>query len=355
MDSIITDPPAGISFMGRSWDTFDKDMFGKKGEEGINDLKVKKDFDILPRYGNSDLQAFQDFICKVFTEAIRVLKPGGHCLVWAIPRTSHHTAMGLERAGFEIRDIVHHIFGQGFPKSRNIGNGLGTALKPAVEHWILCRKPLSEKTVVANVLKWGTGAINIDESRIPYDTNNIPIGGFGKMEIGIGHPQETMPMKNSPKSMVGTDMTKATHKVQSNDDRPSVGKRTKTFGDEGEPISGGEDTIDWKANPTGRFPANLIVEDIAGTWVKYFYCPKASKKDKNKGLSEEIKNTHPTTKNTILIKYLIQLITPKGGIVMDMFGGSGSTGVACKELEYRYILIEKDKGYMEIARKRLKI
>src|SRR3990167_3553134 len=121
VDSIVTDPPAGISFMGKEWDTFDKNMFGKKGEEGENDLKIKKDFDILPRYGNADLMGFQNFICQVFTEAIRVLKPGGYALVWAIPRTSHHTAMGLERAGFEIRDIINHIFGSGFPKSLNIG------------------------------------------------------------------------------------------------------------------------------------------------------------------------------------------------------------------------------------------
>ena len=214
IDAIVCDPPAGISFMGQFWDTFDRSMFGKKGEEGANDLKVKKNFDILPRYGNADLMGFQDFICSVFIEAIRVLKPGGHALVWAIPRTSHHTAMGLERAGFEIRDICTHIFSTGFPKSLNIGKavaklrgekikrgklkfkggsqlgainddnwkpkdvydekvdnewaGYGTALKPASEHWILCRKPISEKNVALNVLKWGVGGINIDGCRIGF-------------------------------------------------------------------------------------------------------------------------------------------------------------------------------------------
>jgi len=199
VDAIVSDIPAGISFMGKSWDTFDKSMFGKKGAEGANNLKVKKNFNILPRYANADLLGFQDFVCAAFTEAIRVLKPGGHCLVWAIPRTSHHTAMGLERAGFEIRDIVHHINSQGFPKSMDISkqidkmsgaerkvvginkgggmaintpdgvfrddnwtpeskdlpitepatpdakkwSGWGTALKPACEHWILAYKPLT--------------------------------------------------------------------------------------------------------------------------------------------------------------------------------------------------------------------
>ena len=120
VDSVVTDPPASISFMGKSWDTFDKKTFGIKGDEGKNDLKVKKNFKILPRYKNSNYQNFQDFICQAFTEAIRILKPGGYCLVWAIDRTSHHTAMGLERAGFQIRRKIYHIFGSGFPKSRNI-------------------------------------------------------------------------------------------------------------------------------------------------------------------------------------------------------------------------------------------
>ena len=193
---------AGINFMGHEWDLYDKAMFGKKGEEGLNDLKVKKNFEILPRYSNSDLMGFQDFICKAFTEVLRVLKPGAHALVWAIPRTSHHTAMGLERAGFEVRDCITHVFGQGMPKSLNIskaidkqkkakrevigqrkgcGNipndkggkwglksnvpiditvpnteeakqweGWGTSLKPAVENWWLVRKPISEKTITAN-------------------------------------------------------------------------------------------------------------------------------------------------------------------------------------------------------------
>ena len=168
----------------------------------------------------------------IFTEAKRTLKPGGHCFVWALPRTSHWTATALEDAGFEIRDIVTHVFGSGFPKSHNISKaidkmkgfegkvigkinpykdgkirnvpigftknyigggegsetlnyglreikqlsdeakqweGWGTALKPASEHWILCRKPLTEKTIADNVLKWGVGGINIDKSRIEFE------------------------------------------------------------------------------------------------------------------------------------------------------------------------------------------
>ena len=201
VDSIVTDPPAGISFMGKSWDT----------DRGGRDSWIK-------------------WMSEVATECKRVLKPGGHAFVWTIPRTSHWTATAWENAGFEIRDVVAHIFGSGFPKSLNIGkavdkmqgnerevvfknpyadghirkatgnisdandnvkflseykleNGLrketkgtsewegwGTALKPAVEPIVVARKPLSEKNVALNVLKWGTGGINIDECRIGYSS-----------------------------------------------------------------------------------------------------------------------------------------------------------------------------------------
>jgi site-specific DNA-methyltransferase (adenine-specific) len=187
IDSMVTDPPAGIKFMGKEWDKSD---------------------------------GFIPFMTSVMREALRVLKPGAHAFVWAIPRTSHWTATALEDAGFEIRDVVTHLFGSGFPKSLDVSKaidkaagaerevigyrdpkgsvhgdakpdstgshiysgeltssnavtpeaklwqGFGTALKPASEHWILCRKPLGERTVAANVLKYGTGGINIDASRI---------------------------------------------------------------------------------------------------------------------------------------------------------------------------------------------
>jgi len=235
IDSIVTDPPAGINFMGKTWDTFDKKMFGRKGNEGKNDLKVKKNFNILPRYTNTNLFAFQDFIYQVFSEAIRILKPGGHALVWALPRTSHHTAMGIERAGFEIRDKIYFVFGSGFPKSLNIGKavdklqgnkretvgtkrsgiadgpfgspeesrkhifitkgnspyeGWGTALKPAVEEWILARKPISEKNIAKNVLKWGTGGLNIDGCRVEaigFNGDKTGIYGSGKTNMPINY------------------------------------------------------------------------------------------------------------------------------------------------------------------------
>lgn len=222
IDSIVTDPPAGISFMGKSWDS----------DKGGRDSWIA-------------------WMCEVATECKRVLKPGGHAFVWAIPRTSHWTATAWENAGFEIREVVAHIFGSGFPKSLSIGKavdklqgnerevvgvksypregttpvtrkatsimrqgkngnvgqdsnietkgkspweGWGTALKPAREDWILMRKPLEKGLSIAeNCLKWGTGGINIDESRVEAGedhkknatrhTNKIYRGGFNDSPI----------------------------------------------------------------------------------------------------------------------------------------------------------------------------
>ena len=121
VDSIVTDPPYGLGFMGKQWDTFDSSQFGKAGEEGENDLKVKKNFNILPRYNTDGLY---DFTKDWATECLRVLKPGGYILSFAGSRTYHKICMGIEDAGFEIRDQIMWLYGSGFPKSHNIGKAV---------------------------------------------------------------------------------------------------------------------------------------------------------------------------------------------------------------------------------------
>ena len=358
IDSVVTDPPSGIAFMAKDWDDF------------------------------GGLKGFQDFICSVFLEVYRILKPGGHCLVWAIPRTSHHTAMGIERAGFEIRDRISHVFGSGFPKSLNISkaldklagakrepildkdgnqvwtsqkqgkksmfdggkerpatypatyyNGFGTALKPAMEDWWLCRKPLSEKTVAENVLKWGTGGINIDGCRL---------GG----------------VPDSSSWFANRTVSKTFH-GQFNDN-----------------------TLKGKAykENQGRFPANFIhdgSEEVTGLFPnkshRFFYSPKASKGERNEGLEGfEAKrhadrnkddgsggdnprnrtntpkvNFHPTVKPVKLMEYLCRLITPKNGIVLDPFMGSGTTGIAAANEGFRFVGIEREPDYFKIASARI--
>ena len=120
VDAIVTDPPYGLAFMGKEWDTFNKNQFGKMGEEGKNDLKVKKNFKILPRY-NYDKNNMQETFRLFGIEALRVLKPGGYLLAFGGTRTYHRLACGIEDAGFEIRDCIQWLYGSGFPKSLNIG------------------------------------------------------------------------------------------------------------------------------------------------------------------------------------------------------------------------------------------
>lgn len=355
VDSLVTDPPAGISFMGKAWDD----------DKGGRDEWIK-------------------WLASVLAECHRVMKPGAHGLVWALPRTSHWTGMACEQAGFEVRDRIAHLFGSGFPKSLDISKALdkaagiipedtgkgfnaagigesnggsklrsdhpdykkpervtdaakewqgwGTALKPACEDWWLIRKPLSEKTVAKNVLKHGTGGINIDASRIGSET----ISQHGRNE-------------STNLSMSGKNYAE-------------------------------ESGRSWQ----GRFPANLVftegeATEMLGEPSRFFYCAKISSSERNAGLDEMPdrvvrsvlntkngdgerldgapspigKNHHPTVKPKKLMGYLIKLITPPGGVVLDPFMGSGSTGVACRENGFDFIGIEKEKEYFEIAGARL--
>jgi site-specific DNA-methyltransferase (adenine-specific) len=258
-DSIVTDPPYGIDFLGKEWDA-----------------------------NTGALETYQ--------ECLRVLKPGGHILAFSAARTYHHLAMSVELAGFEIRDQIMWIYSSGFPKSRNIGDGYGTALKPAHEPIVMARKPI-EKTVMNNVLKYGTGAINIDACR-------------------VGNEQRTVPVPSAD-DRVDNTMFKLNSKIHH--------KR--------------------EATTLGRFPTNVLGE-IDG-YQKYFYCPKVNTKERGDY------NNHPTVKPVELMKYLVNLVTPKGGTVLDPFNGSGSTGMACVELNFNYVGIDLDSNYVDISVKRI--
>jgi site-specific DNA-methyltransferase (adenine-specific) len=310
VDSIVTDPPYELGFMGKSWDS-----------TGIA------------------------YSAEMWAEALRVLKSGGHLLAFSGSRTYHRMAVAIEDAGFEIRDQIMWVYGSGFPKSHNLKDdwqGWGTALKPAHEPIVLARKPFSG-TVAQNVLAHGTGALNIDASRI---------------SIAEG-------------------------------DEPSAGSRTATFGTQ-ETISGGDGSGGWQP-ASGRFPANFIhdgsdeVSNLLGEPARFFYCAKANKRDRNEGLDGfEVKqsvgggggignylddvnsasgkfrsekapaaNNHPTVKPTALMRYLVRLITPPNGIVLDQFLGSGSTGKACMYEGFNFIGIELTEEYLPIARARI--
>lgn len=562
--ALITDPPAGISFMGKSWD----------GDRG----------------GRKEWCAWME---SVMRECFRVMKPGAHGLVWALPRTSHWTATALEDAGFEIRDVITHHFGSGFPKSHDISkaidkaagaerevlgkktygsgnqydggklsgrssglqgtsvtravsletipstdaakqwNGWGTALKPASERWILCRKPLqsegllektdtfnvqewvetflsiekswlniwdalsnptskstiktksdmitelrilkflilgltqnitildemkangnesfansatqglndvlgrlkdlniitaqehvisladiyaelissfqkneqeatkgpssedyilvrkpcSEKTVAANILKHGVGGLNIDASRVgPNPGYKYPNGpGGSSFSIGAGNDGSSPASIKSTKGRFPANLI-LSHSDHCTETQCDLECPVKMLDGQSGITKTGGDPRKTKQKSTGIFGMGAQIPDgpsfagDTGGASRFFYCAKASKTDKNAGLEGMPKkrkshmqtgngtgrssmkegfpdtfqqNFHPTVKSTKLMQYLIKLITPPGGVVLDPFMGSGSTGVAAKALGFDFIGIERDTEYFEIADKRI--
>lgn len=328
VDAIVTDPPYGLGFMGKDWDTMDKSQFGVAGNEGDNDLKVKKNFNILPRYNNGGLY---DFCLRWATEALRVLKPGGHLLSFGGTRTYHRMACAIEDAGFEIRDQIQWIYGSGFPKSLDIskaidkmagatgevigkelvdigmqsGNmhagrksitierditapatpdavkwqGWGTALKPANEPIVLARKPLIG-TVARNVLEWGAGGLNIDGCRV--GTRNENESGWSKTGSKASEnrsmsganyerqPKDEIGIGRFPANVIhdGSDEVVAMFPQQKS---PSTYTRT----------SAAHGNIDW--NPKESGTEQLGYGD-SGSAARFFYCAKASRSERNAGL-----------------------------------------------------------------------
>ena len=352
IDSIVTDPPYGLGFMGKEWDTFDKSQFGNIPDE-CSDENVynKKGFNTLPRYKTDGLY---QFAYDWAAECLRVLKPGGHLLSFAGSRTYHKICMGIEDAGFEIRDQIMWVYGQGFPKSLNISKALdkvgienelhhlGTSLKPAHEPIVLARKPLSEKSIAENVLKHGTGGINIDGSRI--GTDDIKTNGWGDKGFVAGENYEGgIHQGRFPANIIFDEEAGKLLDEQSGNKtgarglvkgtEPSHTKKNKIYGD--------------YSMVEGKYAKPK--DDLGGA-SRFFYCPKASKKDKN---IDDTTNNHPTVKPTDLMRYLINLVTPKGGTTLDPFMGSGSTGKAAVRCGVNFIGIEKEEEYMKIAKARI--
>lgn len=399
IDAIVTDPPYGLSFMGKKWDY--------------------------------DVPAVE-----VWAECLRVLKPGGHLLAFAGTRTQHRMAVRIEDAGFEIRDLIAWVYGSGFPKSHDVskaidkaagaerevvgsakngcGNtdrsihkadgfaasrtteydltapatdaarqwsGWGTALKPALEPITVARKPL-DGTVAQNVLTHGTGAINVDGCRISsgerpsvVSDRRLENNTFGQ-GLGGSRSDGTTTLGRWPANLIhdGSDEVVGLFPQAGGGDARGNpgGRRSGGFGDVGADKGDGR-------------PNSAVYSD-SGSAARFFYCAKASKRDRDEGLDHlearrpaaaefrpnhaekaeagedgnpygrwgEVRNIHPTVKPTDLMRYLCRLVTPPGGVVLDPFMGSGSTGKAAMREGFRFVGIERDPQYMEIAEARVR-
>ena len=283
------------------------------------------------------------FRVETWREVLRVLKPGAHLLAFGGTRTYHRMACAIEDAGFEIRDTIMWIYGSGFPKSHNQGNGLGTALKPACEPIILARKPLSEGTVAANVLKWGTGAINIDGCRVecePITTGqgtSDRIYGGGK---GLRPPEmETQVFNSHPNGRWPANV------IHDGSDEVTAGfpETGVSSGGNGDDYSPGKNIYNEFA-PTRRANAGGLGD--SGSAARFFYTSKADSDDR-------LGSRHPTVKPLDLIQYLVRLVTPHGGLVLDCFAGSGTTGEAAFREGTRAVLIEREDSYCADIRRRM--
>lgn len=400
IDSCVTDPPYGLGFMGKQWDTFkpgieqarvlenraidstNPNLKGRTRSPASSPSSVEYDRSVR---GQREFQAW----CEAWArEVFRVLKPGAHMIVFGAPRSFHRMTSGVEDAGFEIRDCLSWLFGQGFPKSLNLGDGRGTALKPAWEPVILARKPLSG-TVTANVAEFGTGTINIDAARVLFASDEDKAAaaaqragqqkaGEGVYETGFNNGPSTigpylakMDLGRWPANVCLDDAAAELLDAQS-----------------GELVSG--------ANPTSRssdkfrdtysaFKGQAECEaarglDIGGA-SRFFYIAKPSRAERDEGCwalpvkrpgeltggkegspgqkhgrsgtDRAAQNFHPTVKPVELMRWLVRLVTPIGGTVLDPFMGSGTTGMACAYELRPFIGIEREADYIEIAERRI--
>jgi len=310
VDALVTDPPSGIGFMGIEWDK----------HKGGRDQWIS-------------------WLCGIMTDCRRILKPGGYGWVWALPRTSHWTATACEDAGFEIRDIVTHVFGQGMPKSKAL-------LKPAVEHWILikspgnlrdlrieaCRIPGIKPQVTQGINSNGSGFKIAKEKRMSGD----PTIGRWPANFALSHSDDCV--ETCAEWCPVADLDRQSGITESTG---GGGYRAK-----------GQDTKNGIYGTYGArdLPDNVGLGDIGGA-SKFFYVAKPSKTEKNRLVTEG--NNHPTVKPVRLMRHLIELITEPGDMILDPFLGSGTTALAAKELHRKLIGVEQNADYCALAEKRL--
>ena len=473
--AVVSDPPYGIEFMGKEWDSF-----SEGSDDGLSSGSLRH------------MRAFQAWSEQWVREAYRVLKPGGWLLAFGGTRTYHRLACAVEEAGFEVRDCIAWVYGQGFPKSLDAGRtdpawqGWGTALKPAQEPIVLARKPFAG-TVAANLQQHGTGALHIDAGRVaaaggsPAEkrratsrkTGNVPVQpSVSKpdqiisrttperyMEVRAGESLGRWPANLVLSHAAGCEHrgTKRVKGITGTAAGRAAGKDTDIYAGgwsggmvrAGEQIGfadadGLEEVEDWRCagdcpvaaldQQTGESQAGTAVQrngggqqifgginpgqggggtarpdagyDDFGGASRFFYCTKAPQSERwfvchdcdivgrktedaepdadcpvhgsnpatadfgplfggtaqprcacasnaREAHADHDVELHPTQKPTDLISWLVRLVTPPGGTVLDPFSGSGTTGVACIREGVRFIGIERHAPYLRISRARI--
>lgn len=390
VDSVVTDPPYALVSIGKRFGS--PDAAPAKG-----DVYARASAGFMGKQWDTGEVAFA---VEFWREVYRVLKPGGHVVAFAGSRTYHRLACAIEDAGFEIRDQIMWLYGSGFPKSHDVSKGIdkmlgaerevvgaydrrglhdgikrasngdtgasqcagrastvvvtapatpeaaawagwGTALKPAHNPIVLARKPL-DGTVAANVLAHGVGALNIDATRVPTseDTGRTRNTALGRMNDDGWQPKAMESEGHAAGRWPANVLHDGSDEVEA------------AFAAFGERKSGGGnksrrgDTAHTAVYGTYGAPAPDVREPDAGSASRFFYAAKASKADR-------AGSKHPTVKPVSLMRWLVRLVTPPGGLVLDPFAGSGTTGQAAHEEGMRCILVEREEEYQADIQARL--
>lgn len=336
VDTIITDPPYGLEFMGKEWDapwkSDRRQVFdGSLADDKSSPFKRQKvRYGVGGSYGGrvEQMHAFQKYMAEIWKAALRVAKPGAMLLSFGGTRTFHRLTCAIEDAGWEIRDCIMWLYGSGFPKSHDISKAIDK--KAGAQREVVGKgKGRTGSKAQPN----GGSTFSDDNYQWPGDYDiTAPATNDARLWDGWGTALKPAwePIIVAMKPTDGTFVNNALkHGVAG-------------FNIDGSRIP----------SEGGRFPANVILDEEAGTLLggksRFFYCAKASKKDRGEG------NNHPTVKPTALMEYLCRLTsTPTGGVVLDPFMGSGTTGLACKATGREFIGIELNEDYYHIAKTRL--
>ena len=344
VDSVVCDPPYHLTSIVKRFGAENAAPAKSNGATGVYG-RASKGF-MGQTWDGGDVAFDPD----TWAEVLHVLKPGGHLIAFSGTRTYHRMVCAIEDAGFEVRDQLAWVYGSGFPKSHNLDGewqGWGTALKPSWEPICLARKPLIG-TVAGNVLQHGTGALNIDACRIEAsdeDKANINSKHAGMDPetyerpegVSLNLSKRPMPLQQAQAHDLGRWPANLCH-----DGSEEV---LAGFPDSDSKGGGGSPASGYWGNAGG---CDGMIRDDNGSAARFFYCAKATTDERGEG------NTHPTVKPIALMRWLVRLVTPKGGTVLDPFMGSGSTLLAAEAEQFNAIGCEMNEAYAAIAERRLR-